>query len=136
MNFNISKEEMLDGMLRMNSFGVRLTGSKSHQNFIDYIKAEIAKMGLPVFSDPFYFRRWEEKSSSIEILDGNAMVNIPVSSAYPYSGETSEKGILGELVFVDKASKLAKIKGKIAVFEISNVNFLPSEIACDKRSES
>lgn len=134
MNFNISKDELLSGVEKMNSFGVRLTGSKAHTDFINYLKDEINKMGLTVFSDPFYFRRWEEKKSSIEIFDGNGVINIPVSSAYPYSGETPDEGICEELVFVDKASKITKISGKIAVFEISNVNFLPSEIAFDKRS--
>ncbi len=134
MNFNISKSEMLSGVEKMNSFGTRLTGSKGHTAFINYLKDEIAKMGLTVFSDPFYFKRWEEKFSSIEIFDGNEIMNIPVSSAYPYSGRTPEEGIAEELVFVGKITDLRKVTGKIAVFEISNVNFLPSEIAFDKRS--
>ena len=92
MNFNISKEEMLKGIETMNGFGTRLTGSKGHQAFIDYLKAEITKMGIKVFSDPFYFNRWEEKKSSINIIDGEETTEIPVSSAYPYSGETDENG--------------------------------------------
>lgn len=134
MNFNISKEELLSGVEKMNSFGVRLTGSKAHTDFINYLKEEINEMGLTVFSDPFYFRRWEEKSSSIEIIDGDNKINIPVSSAYPYSGETSVEGITEELVYVKSIKDAPKAKGKIAVFNIANVNFLPSEIAFDKRS--
>ena len=65
MNFNISKEEMLEGMNIMNSFGTRLTGSKGHMDFINWLKEEITEMDIPIFSDPFYFRRWEEKCSSI-----------------------------------------------------------------------
>lgn len=134
MDFKISKEEMLEGMEKMNSFGTRLTGSKGHTDFINWLKSEIAEMGIPVFSDPFYFRRWEEKRSSIEIIDGNEKIGIPVSSAYPYSGETTADGITEELVYVDGIKDIPKIKGKIAVFNIANVNFLPSEIAFDKRT--
>lgn len=134
MNFTISKEEMLEGMHKMNSFGTRLTGSKGHNDFINWLKDEIAKMDIPIFSDPFYFRRWEEKHSSIEIIDGEEAINIPVSSAYPYSGETSADGITEELVYVDSVSDVPKVSGKIAVFNISNINFLPSEIAFDKRT--
>lgn len=134
MNFNISKEEMLEGMHKMNSFGTRLTGSKGHNDFINWLKTEIAKMDIPVYSDPFHFRRWEEKRSSIGIIDGEETINIPVSSAYPYSGETSADGITEELVYVDSVTDIPKTTGKIAVFNISNINFLPSEIAFDKRT--
>lgn len=134
MNFNISKEELLDGMHKMNSFGTRLTGSKGHNDFIKWLKDEIVKMDIPIYSDPFYFRRWEEKHSSIEILNGDGKINIPVSSAYPYSGETDAEGMIEELVFVKKPADIPKTKGKIAVFNVSNINFLPSEIAFDKRT--
>ena len=134
MNFNISKERMLEGMHTMNSFGTRLTGSKGHNDFIRWLKNEIAEMNIPTFSDPFYFTRWEEKNSSIEIIDGAEKINIPVSSAYPYSGQTSANGITEELVYVESIKDAPKTAGKIAVFNISNINFLPSEIAFDKRS--
>ena len=134
MNFNISKERLLEGMNIMNSFGTRLTGSKGHNDFIKWLKDEIAEMDIPIFSDPFYFTRWEEQNSSIEILDDDEKINIPVSSAYPYSGKTSAYGITEELVYVKSIKDAPKTAGKIAVFNISNINFLPSEIAFDKRS--
>ncbi len=134
MNFEISKERMLEGMHIMNSFGTRLTGSKGHNDFIKWIKEEIHKMDIPVYSDLFWFTRWEEKKSSIKIVDGEEKINIPVSSAYPYSGETSAEGITEELVYVSGIKDVPKTKGKIAVFDVANINFLPSEIAFDKRS--
>lgn len=134
MDFVISKEEMLEGMNKMNSFGTRLTGSKGHTDFINWLKSEIAKMDISVFSDPFYFRRWEEKRSLINLIDGDEKIRIPVSSAYPYSGETTADGITEELVLVESVRDIPKTKGKIAVFNVSNINFLPSEIAFDKRT--
>lgn len=134
MNFDISKERMLEGMHTMNSFGIRLTGSKGHNDFIKWLKAEINKMDITVYSDLFWFNRWEEKNSSIEIIDGEEKISIPVSSAYPYSGETSAEGITEELVYVKSVKDVPKTTGKIAVFNVNNINFLPSEIAFDKRS--
>lgn len=134
MEFNISREETLAGVEKMNSFGPRLTGTKAHTDFINYLKNEIANMGVQIFSDPFYFNRWEEKNSSIDIIDGDTVTNIPVSSAYPYSGETGEDGITEELVYVKDLKDVPDTTGKIAVFEVSNVNFIPSEIAFDKRT--
>ncbi len=80
MIFNISKDFLLNGMNTMNSFGTRLTGSKGHNDFIKWLKEEIARMNIPVYSDPFYFRRWEEKRSSIEIIDGNEIIRIDKAS--------------------------------------------------------
>lgn len=134
MNYNISKENLALGMEKMNSCGVRLTGSKAHNDFISYLQDEIKKMGVKIYSDPFYFKRWEEKKSEIEILDDDEKINIPVSSAYPYSGETDENGITEELVYIKNLSDVADVKGKIAVFDVSNINFIPSEIAFDKRT--
>ncbi len=134
MEFNISKEALLSGIQIMNSFGSRLTGSKGHNAFIRWLKEEIAEMQIPVFSDPFYFRRWEEKHSAIEIFDSDKRIQVPVSSAYPYSGQTDSEGIIQELVFVESIKDIPKTNGKIAVFNVSNINFLPSEIAFDKRS--
>lgn len=134
MDFNISEERLLEGIHKMNSFGVRLTGSEGHNRFIGWLKEEIAKEGIPVYSDPFYFRRWEERKSSIDIIDGDENINIPVSSAYPYSGETTAEGITSELVYVKSIKDIVKTEGKIAVFNVRNINFLPSEIAFNKRS--
>ena len=134
MNINVLRKEMLEGIETMNSFGTRLTGSKGHTDFINYLKSQISDMGIQIFSDPFYFKRWEERSSSIGIIEGEDVIDIPVSSAYPYSGETSADGIIRELVYVKELSDIKNISGKIVVFEIGNVNFLPSEIAFNKRS--
>ncbi len=133
MSKAISKQELLEGMHIMNSFGPRLTGNKSHGEFIAYLKNEIQKMGIEVYSDPFYFKRWEEKASSLTLLGGEE-VDIPIASAYPYSGQTDEDGITAELCYVDSLSKLKDVKDKIAVFDVRNINFLPSELAFDKRS--
>lgn len=46
MNFSISKEKMRNGIEIMNSCGARFTGSKAHNNFINYLQGEIKKLGI------------------------------------------------------------------------------------------
>lgn len=58
----------------------------------------------------------------------------PFHLRIPYSGETTADGITQELVYVKSLSDVKNVKGKIAVFDVSNVNFIPSEIAFDKRT--
>ncbi len=135
MSKRISKAEMLSGIKKMNSFGSRVTGSEGQLDFIKYLKSQIREMGLEVYSDPFYFKKWEEKDASLEIMGYNGPEKIEISSVYPYSGETKESGITSELFYVsDKMRGYAGVKDKIAVIEISELEGLPSEIAFDKRS--
>lgn len=42
---NISKENLKTGMDKMNSCGIRLTGSHAHNDFINYLQDEIKKWG-------------------------------------------------------------------------------------------
>lgn len=126
-----SPEKILKDVKLMNSFGPRLTGNMGHRNFIRYLKKELMKRGLDVYSDPFRFKRWEEKDSSFKI-EGE---EIHISSVFPYSGRTDEDGVTAELVHVDdKRLGYLNAKGKIAVVGVDELNFLPSEIAFDKRS--
>lgn len=133
MSYAITSEKLLQGVEKMNSFGPRYTGSKAHQSFIESLKAEIRAMGFEVYSDPFYFKRWECKESSLCVM-GESELDIPVSSVHPYSGVTGDEGIEAELCHFKGVSDIKNVKDKIAVFEISNIDFIPSEIAFDKRS--
>ena len=47
----VSKEEVLSGVEKMNSFGVRTTGSGAQRDFVSYLKSEVEKMGLSTYSD-------------------------------------------------------------------------------------
>ncbi len=135
MSKKISKLELSSGIKKMNSFGSRLTGSEGQLKFIKYIQKEIENMGLEVYRDPFYFKKWEEKESSLLLYGYNGPEEIEISSAFPYSGETTDNGVTAELFFVeDKIGGYSGVKGKIAVIEISEVDSLPSELAFDKRT--
>lgn len=122
-----SEEVMLQNIEIMNSFGSRVTGSKGHNEFINWLKSEITDMGLEVHTNKYIFEQWEEKTSELSI-DGE---KIEVSSAYPYSGITDKDGVTGELVYI-KNNDYKPAKGKIAVVEIDNTKKLPLPLIMNK----
>ena len=132
-----SPELLQQEVEKMNSFGVRLTGTKAQRNFIKYIKSQIHEMGLETFSDPSRFMRWEEKSKKIVINAEDDDIEVPISSAFPYSGETPAEGITAPLTLVnEKHVGYLTTAGKIAVVEVDELDFLPSEIAFDEKGRS
>jgi hypothetical protein len=124
-----AKETMLKEIETMNAFGNRATGTKGHQQFIAWLKSQLLQMGLEVHSDVYAFDRWEETRSAFYINQEE----IPISSAYPYSGETDAKGVTEELIYV-KRSQYKKARGKIAVVKINATNHLPLGLIMNKRS--
>ncbi len=133
---SISKENLLKEIEYMNSLGSRLTGSDAHAAFIRHLEEEISAMGLPVYRDPFFFKKWEARERSLAVVEEDgALTPLHVSSVHPYSGETPDEGIVEELVEIRNPTvDYLKASGKIALVEVGNVNFIPSEVAFDKRS--
>ncbi|OBZ12071.1 hypothetical protein A8L34_17355 [Bacillus sp. FJAT-27264] len=122
---------MLKDIEVMNSFGSRTTGSEGHNKFIAWLEQQVTDMGLTVYRDQYTFDRWEEKNSSL-VIDQQP---IHVSSAFPYSGETGEKGVTGELVYT-KRGDYEQANGKIAVVEIENFKDFPIGIVMNMRDSS
>ncbi len=132
MSKRISKTELLRGIRAMNDCGSRTTGSAGQLAFIRYLKEQLRDMGLEVYSDPFYFKKWEKKEASLKIFDYNGPEELEIASVFPYSGETRESGITSELVYCP--DRITGVKDKIAVIEVSELSELPSDLAFDKRS--
>lgn len=139
MDFDINKlvpqEKVLEEINKMNSFGARLTGSRAQNEFISYLKNEIQNMGFEVYSDPYRFDRWEEKSSSIVLHGKNGDEDVHVSSVWPYSGETTPLGVTAPLVYCQaKHVGFAKARGKIAIVKMADFEKVPSVIAFNQRN--
>ena len=62
-----SKEHVQEAMDKMNSFGLRLTGSKGQSDFVGYLKSEITKIGLEVVEREYAFDRWQSDSASLSV---------------------------------------------------------------------
>ena len=135
---NITSPELLqEEVEKMNSFGVRLTGTKAQRNFIKYLKSRIHDMGIETFSDPSRFMRWEETNKKIVIKDLDEEFEVPISSAFPYSGRTPAEGITAQMTLVrEKHVGYLNATDKIAVVEVDELDFLPSEIAFNERERS
>ncbi|UKI14285.1 MAG: hypothetical protein L6V85_09525 [Clostridiales bacterium] len=118
-------------MQKMNSFGSRLTGTKGQNAYTAWLKDEIAKMGYGVVDKQYTFKKWEATDWSLTV-DGQ---NIDVSSPFPYSGLTDEKGVTGKLVTVfNNPLDFQRARGKIAVCRIKNLSKISSKIAFNKRA--
>ncbi len=130
----VSKEEILAGVEKMNSFGVRTTGSGAQRDFVSYLKDEIGKMGLSTYSDLYSFDRWKEVASSITLHSDNGDEAIEVSSAWPYSGETGPLGVTAEIVEIfGKHLNYLPASGKIALVKVHDLGEIPSGLAFNQR---
>ena len=130
----VSKDEVLAGVEKMNSFGVRTTGSGAQRDFVSYLKNEIHEMGLPTYSDLYSFNRWKERSSSLTIHNYGKDEEIEVSSAWPYSGETGPLGVTAEVVEIfGKHLNYIPAAGKIALVKVHDLGKIPSGIAFNQR---
>lgn len=132
----ISKSELLKGIKKMNSFGSRITGSEGQLKFIAYLQKEIEKLGLTIYRDPFFFKKWEAKEASLQLYGVNGPEDIEIASVFPYSGETKSNGITAELHYVeDKIGGYQGVKDKIAIIEINEADSWTGDTTFDVRSK-
>lgn len=129
MSIQLSKENMLKGMNDMNAFGSRLTGSKGHHEFVEYLKTQVRAIGYEPVSDVKTFERWEEKESRLVLHTKKGDVEVPVASAFPYSGETGPEGITAK---TGKITKLRPLK-KIVVMRMPDFSRIPAAVAFSER---
>lgn len=135
MRINISEERVLRSVEAMNGCGLRLTGSSGQQKFVDYLKNEIHEMGFDTYSDLYSFNRWEEKHSSLKILNSDGNENIEIASVWPYSGQTDENGITAQIVEIfGKHINYLPARGKIALVKVKDLEKVPTGFAFNQRN--
>jgi len=127
----VSKEVVLKDQETMNSFGLRVTGTKGQHDYCSWLKDQIKALGIEVASKEYKFDRWESDKVSL-VVDGKPM---HVSSPFPYSGLTDEKGVTGKLVKVHNTPLgFQMARGKIAVLRIKDLAGITSKIAFNMRN--
>lgn len=72
----MQKQELMEMMNYMNGCGIRTTGSPAHKRFVGFIKEQIESMGVDVYTDTNYFKRWEEKTTKRRVYDKTARKRI------------------------------------------------------------
>jgi hypothetical protein len=103
---------------RVADFGCRLTGSRAHTRYVDWLADELEATGLRVHRDRLTFTRWSPRRWNLTI-DGS---QIDLAFYWPYSGVTPPEGVTAPLQYlgpspVDSAA-FAAAAGKIAVVEV------------------
>src|SRR5258706_561690 len=75
--------------------------------------------GFEVARDRYTLPRWEAKRWSIDVEGEGTGFKAPVTSYFPYSGQTSPTGVIGEIVYAGRSPKfsLDGLKGKVALVD-------------------
>jgi len=82
----------------MVGLGLRLPANEPLAKWHDFLAAKLEGFGLDVVREPVSVGEWyDHRAWSLTLLDNGKETNVPVASYYPYSGQTPEGGVVGEL---------------------------------------
>ncbi len=99
--------QLYNDVASMVAMGPRFTGTPAHNNFIDWLEAGLSGAGCQMLPrDEFPFTRWLAEGYSLEILDGPAPGQVPVSAYASYSGQTPPGGVTGALAYLGTLPEL------------------------------
>lgn len=114
---------------RLRELGPRTSGNDAHRALIEDVAADLKELAYNVHRDTHTFDRWDATSDQVGLQIGQQQ--IPLSSAWPYSGKTGPEGVTGELVLVHGLRKNWRAAaGKIAVIEVQNLD-VPARLLLD-----
>jgi hypothetical protein len=111
-----TKKEIWDWQTWMANLGPKFTGNKAHHTFVDFLEKQLQSSGFQVSRDNVRFPLWEARHTAITVTPNEgAPFDAAVTSAVPYSGQTSGSGITADLVYAGwaPAIDLRNVKGKI-----------------------
>jgi len=106
---------------RLKELGPRTSGNDAHRALISEVATELSELGYDVQRDKHTFERWDALPNNTTLHIGG--VDIPLSSIWPYSGETGPLGVSAPLILLQgRRKKWKKAAGKIAVIEVHNID--------------
>ena len=92
----------------MVDLGQRYCGNDAHNAFLDWLERGFRSAGVQMLPrDAFPFTCWLADSWSLEILEGVGRGKVPVAAYQPYSGNTPQSGVVGELAYLGAVPPLA-----------------------------
>ena len=115
-----TKKEIWDQQVWMAKLGPKYTGNKAHATFVDFLATQLQSYGVDVARERYTLPRWDARRWEIAVAPvAGAPFNAPVTSYFPYSGQTPASGVTGELVFAGTNPKftLDGLQGKVALVE-------------------
>ena len=115
-----SQKEIWDHETWMAKLGPKYTGNRAHVQFVDFLATQMKSFGLDGAREHYALPMWEAKRWEITIAPAaGAPFKAPVTSYFPYSGQTPAAGVTGELVYAGSAPtfKLDALQGKVALVD-------------------
>ena len=109
-----SEKAVWDEQVWMAKLGPKYTGNAAHTQFVEFLATEMRKLGLDVARERYTLPRWDAKRW--ELRAGGV---VPVTSYFPYSGQTSAAGVRAPLAFAGTNPNLdlSDVRGRIALVE-------------------
>jgi hypothetical protein len=115
-----SQKDVWRQQVWMAELGPKYTGNKAHATFVEFLATELKQTGLEIARERYTFPRWDARRWEITIApSAGAPFKAPVTSYFPYSGQTPAAGVTGELVFAGRnpTFTLDSLRGKVALLE-------------------
>jgi len=116
------QKEVWDWQVWMAKLGPKYTGNEAHNAFVEFLASHLHECGLDVARERYAFPRWEAHRWEITVtpISGTGF-KIPVTSYFPYSGETPAAGVTGELVYAGHAPSfdLSGLQGRVALVDFA-----------------
>jgi hypothetical protein len=121
--FLVNSSQVRSWIEWMSDQGPRYTGNPAHVTFVNFLKYEFEVAGLEVQTYAYSFPRWDANSTALTITpNGGAVTNVPVSSYYVRSGQTSAQGVTAPLAYggtADGTALPANAKGSIVYLDFA-----------------
>jgi hypothetical protein len=117
-----TQQAIWDQQVWMAKLGPKYTGNKAHTTFVDFLATEFKKSGCDVVRDTYTLPRWDARRWQITVTpSAGEPFRAPVTSYFPYSGQTPPSGVTGPLVFAGASPSFAlnDLGGKVALIEFA-----------------
>jgi hypothetical protein len=118
-----TQKEVWEQQVWMAKLGPKYTGNNAHTTFVEFLATEFAKTGCDVVRDRYTLPRWEAQRGSIKVIGQSPFndFNVPVTSYFPYSGQTPASGVGGELVYAGRSPNftLTGLQGNVALIDFA-----------------
>jgi len=117
-----SQKEVWEWQTWMAKLGPKYTGNRAHVEFVDFLATDLKEYGYEVQREHYTFPRWEARRTQLSIKPASGdSFQAPVTSYFPYSGQTPAQGVTGELVYAGHSPNfdLNGLEGKIALVDFA-----------------
>jgi hypothetical protein len=117
-----SQKDVWERQVWMAKLGPKYTGNAAHTTLVEFLAKEFSKTGCDVVRDRYTLPRWDARRWEITIAPASgAVFKAPVTSYFPYSGQTPASGVTGALAFAGSSPTFAlgDLAGTIALIDFA-----------------